>query len=143
MSIVFFFFCILDITGYSFSEQSFLFSLRNTKGVRPVKFPIGNHNRRRAILNDPGRGPSFGNGDLILEGQKGHSLLGKSYHRGQLKGMQIGNKSDFLSGTSSFVLRELEAFYLGGYLLSPPSGGQGPYVCVNVPCICERLFALT
>ena len=90
------------------SYSAFLFSLSNKQGTDPVLFPLKTDKRYTAHPVRPGQGPTFGNGDLVLETMSnGYSELDNSF----------GTTADagFLFAEANvFVISDLEVLYQGG-----------------------------
>ena len=94
--------------GSAVSYSAFLFSLSNKQGTDPVLFPLKTDKRYTAHPVRPGQGPTFGNGDLVLETMSnGYSELDNSF----------GTTADagfLFAEANNFVISDLEVLYKGG-----------------------------
>lgn len=94
--------------GAGVSFNAFLFSLSNKRGTDPVIFPLKTDKRYTAHPVKPGQGPTFGNGDLVLETMSsGYSELGNSF----------GTSADtafLFAEANNFVISDFEVLYKGG-----------------------------
>ena len=90
------------------SYNAFLFSLSNNQGTDPMLFPLKTDKRYTAHPVKPGQGPTFGNGDLVLETMSsGHSELDNSF----------GTTADaafLFAEANDFVISDVEVLYIGG-----------------------------
>ena len=94
--------------GAGESYEGFLFSLNNKQGTDPVSFPIKIDKRYAAHPVKPGEGPTFGDGDLVLETMSsGYSELGNSY------GTSADAEFQF-ADAKNFVISDVEVLYGGG-----------------------------
>ena len=94
--------------GAAVSYHAFLFSLSNKQGADPVLFPLKTDKRYTAHPVRPGQGPTFGNGDLVLETMtSGYSELNNSF----------GTTADaafLFAEANNFVISDVEVLYKGG-----------------------------
>jgi len=94
--------------GAAVSYHAFLFSLSNKQGTDPVLFPLKHDKRYTAHPVRPEQGPTFGNGDLVLETMSsGYSELGNSF----------GTTADvafLFAEANNFVISDVEVLYTGG-----------------------------
>ena len=90
------------------SYNAFLFSLSSKQGTDPMLFPLKTDKRYTAHPVKPGQGPTFGNGDLVLETMSsGHSELGNSFGT-------AADASFLFAEANNFVISDVEVLYKGG-----------------------------
>ena len=101
------------ITGWTYSNSSFLFTLKNDLGEQH-KMPVY-QSKDKALFNSNMYGPSFGVSDLVISNRctknRSHSNLGKSYKlpNGFTKGDP--RIDQLLAGSNNFLCSEYEVFY--------------------------------
>mmetsp|Transcript_23119 Transcript_23119/g.68192 ORF Transcript_23119/g.68192 Transcript_23119/m.68192 type:complete len:497 (-) Transcript_23119:326-1816(-) len=92
---------------YTSSAKAFLFTLQVHSGLAPTKMRL-TQNHNCALYSDPSYGPTFGDRDLSIcnsPNQNSCSLdIGYTYQ------LPNGQNSSFITGSSSFLVAELEVF---------------------------------
>ena len=105
-------FCVLGNSGWTRSNSSFLFSLRNKENFAPFIANVKRGNEQSAIYCDPNYGPSFGGGhDLHISNdangnQKSYSYFGTSYQ----PPAGTAQPTSLLAGSYTFTPTEIEVF---------------------------------
>ena len=92
------------------SEEAFLFSMVNPRGLAPGKMVLNRENKQHAIYCKNNAGPSFGGGcdlyisDLANTNRSSSCNLGHTYH------LPGGYQSTFFTGASRFSVTDYEVF---------------------------------
>ena len=90
------------------SYSAFLFSLSNKQGTDPMLFSLKTDKRYTAHPVKPGQGPTFGNGDLVLETMSsGYSELDNSFGA-------TADAAFLFAEANNFVISDVEVLYKGG-----------------------------
>ncbi|KAJ7390088.1 hypothetical protein OS493_027118 [Desmophyllum pertusum] len=88
--------------GVALSFKAFLFSLNNNQGTDPKSFYLKTDRRHSAHFAKSDQGPTFGDGDLVLETMSsGYSELGNSFDIGADAAFQF-------AGARNFVISDVE-----------------------------------
>ncbi|XP_078383111.1 uncharacterized protein LOC144665695 [Oculina patagonica] len=102
-------------SGYSYTTNAFIFSLRNKEGIAPFKSMVARPSL--AIFRSSDRGPTFGGGHDICIADNANSNtnsytdFGESNYYSVPSGVQ--SKYTILAGTRNFTPDEVEVLYLG------------------------------
>ena len=94
------------------SEEAFLFSMVNPRGLAPCKMLLNSGNMQYAIYCNSNAGPSFGGGsDLYIsnDANSSYSNLGHTYQ------LPKGYESTSFTGADKFIVTDYELF--GSHLL--------------------------
>lgn len=94
--------------GVALSFKAFLFSLNNNQGTDPKSFYLKTDRRHSAHFAKSDQGPTFGDGDLVLETMSsGYSELGNSFDIGADAAFQF-------AGARNFVISDVEVLTTEG-----------------------------
>ena len=102
-------------TGWSFTSNAFIFSLRNKEGLGPFKSMVARPSH--AIYRYSAYGPTFGGGhDIHIAGNANSNTIsytdfGEHNYYSVPSGVQ--DKYTILAGSRHFTPDEVEVFYLG------------------------------
>ena len=104
--------CVLGNLGWTHSNLSFLFSLRNKENLAPFIANVVPGHEQYAVFCNPSYGPTFGGGhDLHISNnangnQGSYSLFGNHYQRppGTVEANSL------LAGSRNFTPTEIEVF---------------------------------
>ena len=111
------FYCLISYSdvrgGWSYSSNSFIFSLINKEGLAPFKSMV--NSPQHAIYRESGYGPTFGGGHEIHISNNANSNTKSYTHLGGgsypvPSGVQ--NRQTILAGSYNFTPDEVEVFYL-------------------------------
>jgi hypothetical protein len=93
------------------SSRSFLFTLKNPRGVPPRKFALKIEKKQYAIYCHSERGPAFGNGCLfVLNNCNANAYSYTTYFGVEYDSVHGGREADFLTGSKHFTVKEMEVF---------------------------------
>ncbi len=102
--------------GYTYSNSSFLFSLRNKDNLAPFIANIKQGKEKTAMRPASGYGPWFGSNDILVYGNSNcnnssYSDFGQSYQLppGYVQGSE--EAKSLLAGAYKFSTSEIEVFY--------------------------------
>jgi hypothetical protein len=87
------------------AQASFLFSLRNTHGKPPAKFPIRPTAAAQAIWCDARTGPAFGEDIVVYNQTNAYSKFGAVYRNDT--GIP---EATFFAGCQCFTIKEIEVY---------------------------------
>lgn len=106
---------ILGHFGYTYSNSSFLFSLRNKDNVAPFVSNIKPDRRTTAIYVFRDYGPWFGCNDILIFSESNkkssYSNFGKAYQLPAGYSENLENAWNLLAGAERFLTSEIEVFY--------------------------------
>ena len=112
---LFSFLLLSGTNGYTYSNSSFLFSLRNKDNIAPFIASIKQGKENAALYPASGFGPWFGCNDILIHGnsnrnQKSYCNFGAAYQLppGYIQG--TGEAWNLLAGESYFSTSEIEIF---------------------------------
>jgi hypothetical protein len=93
------------------SLRSFLFTLKNPRGVPPRKFALKAKKKQKAIYCDSECGPLFGNGCISVSDNCNRNTNSNTEYFGEEYDSVSGRQeSDFLTGAVKFTVKEIEVF---------------------------------
>ncbi|KAJ7382748.1 hypothetical protein OS493_033033 [Desmophyllum pertusum] len=105
------------VDGFIWSKRSFIFSLKNLRGLPPFKMDLKSDKLDKAARQDSVFGPIFGDGDIIInsnptQSAQSSSDLDKSYEfPSQWSSFTSDERDNLLAGSKQFLVDDLEAFF--------------------------------
>ena len=102
--------------AYTYSNSSFLFSLRNKDNVAPFIANIKQGKENKALFPTSCHGPWFGSNDILVYGNsncnnKSYSNFGQSYQLPPGYVQDTEEARNLLAGVFKFSTSEIEVFY--------------------------------